>query len=57
MLTFLISPNPGNMISEILAIIVSKNVGNYNFPKYWQLYPSEMLAIIILEMLVTNVSN
>ena len=26
-----------NMISEMLAIIVSRNVGNYLFPKYWQL--------------------
>ena len=42
------------IISEMLAIIVSSKVGNYNFPKYWQLYFSEILAIIFLEMLATQ---
>ena len=41
----------------MLAIIVSRNVGNYNFPKYWQLKISERLATIFIEMLATNVSN
>ena len=31
--------------SEMLAITISRNVGNYTFPKYWQLYFPEMLAI------------
>ena len=30
----------------MLAIIFSRNVGNYNFPKYWQLQCPEMLAKI-----------
>ena len=45
------------MISEMLAIIVSINVGNYIFPKYWLLEITEMLAIMFLEMMATNVSN
>ena len=45
MLAIITSQNPGNMDSETLAIIIS--VGNYNFSKYWQLYASEMLAIIV----------
>ena len=35
----------------MLAIIVSRNVGNHDFPKYWQISFSEMLAIILLEMM------
>ena len=41
----------------MLAIIASRNVGNYNFPKYWQLKISEMLATIFIEILATNVSK
>ena len=41
----------------MLAIIVSRNVGNYNFPKYWKLKISEMLATIFIEMLATNDSK
>ena len=46
-------------ISEMLAIIVSRNVGNSSSPKYWTLaiLISEMLENIFLEMLATNVSN
>ena len=31
---------------EMLVIIVSRNAGNYNLPKHWQLYVPEMLANI-----------
>ena len=41
----------------MLASTVSRNVGNYSFPKYWQLQFSEMLAIMFLDMLATNASN
>ena len=41
----------------MLALIVSRNVGNYNFPKYWQLKISEMLATIFIEILETNVNK
>ena len=41
----------------MLAIIISRHVGNYNFPKYWQIKITEMLAIILLQMLATTVSN
>ena len=41
---------------EMLAIIISRNVGNCNSPKYRQLSFPEMLAIKLLEMLATNVS-
>ena len=33
------------LLSEISAIIISRNVGNYNFPEYWQLEVPKMLAI------------
>ena len=34
--------------AEMLAIIISRNVGNYNFQNYWQVHVPEMLAIIIV---------
>ena len=34
----------------MLTNIISRNVYNHNLPKYWQLYFSEMLAIIFVEM-------
>ena len=49
--------NPENMLSEILAIRVSGHIGNYAFPKYWQLEFPEKIAIIFLEMLATYVNN
>ena len=41
----------------MLAIIVSRNVGNCDFPKYRPLLFYEMLATILLEMLATDVGN
>ena len=41
----------------MLAVIASRNVGKYNFPKYWQLKISEMIATIFMEILATNVSK
>ena len=32
----------------MLAITISRNVGEYNFQKYWQLYSPEVLAIILV---------
>ena len=40
------NPNPENMFSEMLAIIIPGNVDNYIFPKYWQFKFPKMLAII-----------
>ena len=33
---------------EMLAIITSRNIVNYNFPKCWQLEFPEMLAIVFV---------
>ena len=57
MLTIIPCRIPKNVISEILAITVSRTVSKYNFPKDWQLQFSDLLAIIILEMRATNVST
>ena len=51
--------------SDMLPIIISRNVGDYSAQKCWQLeFPeilvimfSEMLAVICLEMLAINISN
>ena len=40
----------------MIATIVSRNVGNYDFPKKQAITISEMLAIIVLEILATNAS-
>ena len=57
MIAIITCQNPEIWFSEMIAVIVSTNVGNYNFANYWQFWVSEMLAIILLEMLATNVSN
>ena len=48
MLPIITSRNAENIASEMLAIKSSRNVGNYKFPKYWQLRFPEMLAIIFV---------
>ena len=47
-LTLIPCRNPVNMISGMLTIIFYRNVGNYTFPKYWQLSFPEMLSIIFV---------
>ena len=54
----MLAPETLNILfPETLAIIISIYVGNYNFLKLRQLKVPEMLAIIFVEMMATNVSN
>ena len=57
MLTIVTYLNSDNIILQNVSNHISRNVGNHDFPKCWQFKLSQMLAIIFLDLLATNVRN